>query len=144
MKTVIAFVGLAFLAIASALPIQERGVITDVATKLQDVICDHIRPIATDNHVRPNNHVFPSHVKRDLVDIAHQIEGVIGEISKILTPGAKRGVIEDLAKQLQGVMDGINHVLHPDQAATKRDLVEVGRHHQHNQHNQHNQHIICH
>ena len=51
--------------------------ITDVATKLQDVI-DGI------NHVL---HPDAPVTKRDLVDIAHQIEGVIGEISKILTPG---------------------------------------------------------
>ena len=55
----------------------KRGVITDVATKLQDVI-DGI------NHVL---HPDAPVTKRDLVDIAHQIEGVIGEISKILTPG---------------------------------------------------------
>merc|ERR1712032_1328670 len=63
--------------------------------------------------------------KRDLVDIAHQIEGVIGEISKILAPGAKRGVITDVATKLQDVIDGIDHVLHPDHAATKRGLVDV-------------------
>ena len=51
--------------------------ITDVATKLQDVI-DGI------NHVL---HPDAPVTKRDLVDIAHQIEGIIGEISKVLTPG---------------------------------------------------------
>merc|ERR1711934_1128522 len=85
-------------------PGAKRGVITDVATKLQDVI-DGI------NHVL---HPDAPVTRRDLVDIAHQIEGVIGEISKILTPGAKRGVITDVATKLQDVIDGINHVLLPD------------------------------
>merc|ERR1719239_905341 len=87
----------------------------DLAKKLQDVI-DGI------NHVL---HPDAPVTKRDLVDIAHQIEGVIGEISKILTPGAKRGVITDVATKLQDVIDGINHVLHPDAPVTKRDLVDI-------------------
>merc|ERR1711972_1297682 len=96
-------------------PGAKRGVITDDATKLQDVI-DGI------NHVL---HPDAPVTKRDLVDIAHQIEAVIGEVSKILTPGAKRGVITDVATKLQDVIDGINHVLHPDAPVTKRDLVDV-------------------
>merc|ERR1711934_944494 len=58
-------------------------------------------------------------------DVAHQIEGIIGELSKVLTPGAKRGVITDVATKLQDVIDGINHVLHPDAPVTKRDLLDV-------------------
>merc|ERR1712121_396094 len=106
----VTFLTLAVLAVATAAPVQQRGVITDVATKLQDVI-DGI------NHVL---HPDAPVTKRDLVDVPNSLEGVLGEISKILTPGAKRGVITDVAKQLQGVIDGINHVLHPDTQVTKR------------------------
>merc|ERR1712200_181291 len=63
--------------------------------------------------------------KRDLVDVAHKIEGVIGEISNILTPTSKRGIISDLANQIQGVIDGIDHVLHPDATVTKRNIIDV-------------------
>merc|ERR1712200_381293 len=65
-------------------PTSKRGVITDLANSLQQVIdgIDHVP------------HPDATVTKRDLVDIAHQIEGVIGEISKILGPGTtKRGII---------------------------------------------------
>merc|ERR1719414_2851272 len=87
----------------------KRGVITDLATSLQQVIdgIDHV--------LHPDT---TTTVKRDLVDIAHQIESVIGEISKILGPTTKRGIITDVATSLQQVIDGIDHVLHPDTAVT--------------------------
>merc|ERR1719230_1637799 len=93
----------------------KRGVITDLATTIQGVIdgIDHV--------LHPDAVV----TKRDLVDIAHQIEGVIGELGKVLTPTTKRGVITDLATTIQGVIDGIDHVLHPDAVVTKRDLVDI-------------------
>merc|ERR1712227_964929 len=96
-------------------PTSKRGIITDVATSLQQVIdgIDHV--------LHPDATV----TKRDLVDIAHKIEGVIGELSNILTPTSKRGVIADLANQIQGVIDGIDHVLHPDATVTKRNLVDI-------------------
>merc|ERR1719305_1255687 len=65
--------------------------------------------------------------KRGIVDVAQKLEGIIGEISHILTPGAKRGVITDVATKLQDVIDGINHVLHPDAPVTKRDLLDVAQ-----------------
>merc|ERR1712200_3145 len=93
----------------------KRGIITDVATSLQQVIdgIDHV--------LHPDATV----TKRDLVDIAQKIEGVIGELSNILTPTSKRGVITDLANQIQSVIDGIDHVLHPNATVTKRDLVDI-------------------
>merc|ERR1712200_209387 len=96
-------------------PTTKRGIITDVATSLQQVIdgIDHV--------LHPDATV----TKRDLVDIAQKIEGVIGELSNILTPTSKRGVISDLANQIQGVIDGIDHVLHPDVTVTKRDLIDI-------------------
>merc|ERR1712180_281411 len=85
-------------------PGAKRGVITDVATKLQDVI-DGI------NHVL---HPDAPVTKRDLVDVAHKIEGVIGEISKILTPGAKRDVdLLSIAQKLEGVIGEISKILTP-------------------------------
>merc|ERR1712200_181740 len=96
-------------------PGTKRGIITDVATSLQQVIdgIDHV--------LHPDATV----TKRDLVDIAHQIEGVISEITKVLGPTAKRGIITDLASSLQQVIGGIDHVLHPDATVTKRDLIDI-------------------
>merc|ERR1712095_185960 len=95
----------------------KRGIITDVATSLQQVIdgIDHV--------LHPDATV----TKRDLVDIAHQIEGVINEITKVLGPTTKRGIITDVATSLQQVIDGIDHVLHPDATVTKRDLVDIAQ-----------------
>merc|ERR1711860_487010 len=87
-------------------PTAKRGVITDLANSLQQVIDGIV-------------------TKRDLVDIAHTIEGIVGELSKILTPTAKRGIITDVATSLQQVIDGIDHVLHPDATVTKRDLIDI-------------------
>merc|ERR1711982_239683 len=94
-------------------PTTKRGVIA--ASSLQQVIdgIDHV--------LHPDATV----TKRDLVDIAQKIEGVVNEISKILTPTTKRGVITDLASSLQQVIDGIDHVLPPDATVTKRDLVDI-------------------
>merc|ERR1712110_1373236 len=96
-------------------PTAKRGVITDLANSLQQVIdgIDHV--------LHPDATV----TKRDLVDIAHTIEGIVGELSKILTPTAKRGMITDVATSLQQVIDGIDHVLHPDATVTKRDLIDI-------------------
>merc|ERR1711862_856577 len=96
-------------------PTTKRGVITDLANSLQQVIdgIDHV--------LHPDATV----TKRDLVDIAQKIEGVVNELSKILSPTTKRGVITDLASSLQQVIDGIDHVLHPDATVTKRDLVDI-------------------
>merc|ERR1712200_226381 len=52
--------------------------------------------------------------KRNIVDIANQIEGVLSEITKILAPTTKRGIIADRGTYGQSVVDGIDHVLHPD------------------------------
>merc|ERR1712121_305986 len=111
----LAIFGLACLVLVSAVPVEKRGAITDLAQQIQGLIdgIDHV--------LHPDATV----TKRDLVDIAHQIEGVIGEISKVLGPSAKRGVITDLATTIQGVIDGIDHVLHPDAVVTKRDLVDI-------------------
>merc|ERR1711934_1117930 len=123
-------------------PGAKRGVITDVATKLQDVIdgINHVlhpdAPVTKRDLVdiahqlegvigEISKIITPTTAKRDLVDVAHKLEGIIGEISKVLTPGAKRGVITDVATKLQDVIDGINHVLHPDAPVTKRDLVDI-------------------
>merc|ERR1711860_278461 len=96
-------------------PTAKRGVITDLANSLQQVIdgIDHV--------LHPDATV----TKRDLVDIAHTIEGIVGELSKILTPTAKRGIITDVATSLQQVIDGIDHVLHPDATVTKRDPIDI-------------------
>merc|ERR1711860_353174 len=97
-------------------PTAKRGVITDLASSLQQVIdgIDHV--------LHPDATV----TKRDLVDIAHTIEGIVGELSKILTPTTtKRGIITDVATSLQQVIDGIDHVLRPDATVTKRDLVDI-------------------
>merc|ERR1712154_382422 len=82
-------------------PTTKRGILTDVATSLQQVIdgIDHV--------LHPDTAV----TKRDLVDIAHQIEGIIGEISKVLSPTTKRGVITDTATAIQQLINGIDHVL---------------------------------
>merc|ERR1712200_366578 len=96
-------------------PTAKRGVITDTAQALQQLIdgIDHVL------------HPDATATKRDLIDVAHTIEGVLGEITKILGPTTKRGIIADLANQIQSVVDGIDHVLHPDATVTKRDLVDI-------------------
>merc|ERR1712200_170414 len=59
--------------------------------------------------------------KRDLVDIAHQIEAVIGEISKVLGPTTKRNIV-DIANQIEAVIGEISKVLAP---TTKRNIVDI-------------------
>merc|ERR1712002_291546 len=56
---------------------------------------------------------------------AGKIEGVIGEISKILSPGAKRGVLTDAANALQQLVDQINNVLHPAAPAVIKREVDI-------------------
>ena len=51
-------------------------------------------------------------VKRNLVDVANQIEGVIAEISKVLSPDAKRNLV-DIANQIEGVIGEISKILEP-------------------------------
>ena len=82
--------------------------ITDVATKLQDVI-DGI------NHVLHPD--APVTKRSGLTDIAKQIEGIIGEITKVLTPTTKRDLI-DVAKQIEGVIGEISKILTPGKTKT--------------------------
>merc|ERR1719414_2206627 len=93
------------VAAAAALPAkpQAKGIITDVATSLQQVIdgIDHV--------LHPDTAV----TKRDLVDIAHQIEGIIGEISKVLGPTTKRSLLGDISSSITGILGTIDQILHP-------------------------------
>jgi len=67
------------------------------------------------------------HGKRDLPSTAQKLEAIIGELSHILSPSTKRGILTDIATQIQhtmDTMDSTDHALHHDAATvTRRGLL---------------------